>query len=803
MEKDNILSGLSEEQKRAATTTEGNIRLVAGAGSGKTHTFTKRFAYICKVLGVDPLRILAVTFTNKAATEMRERVAQAIDINPELLNIFTFHRLALNICKKHLSEIGYPTVVENGEEHADIVIGSTPVSAMAKELFDSYADEINQLEPEDKQIFISGVIRYTKAIISGKNYTDILLSEDEELSSPLEVVEYEKQKVAVKKQKDSIKRKNQAIRKKIKEDFKKDAAHYLLRQEMKNNDKQADAIKVEHEGPAPTMSWAKKIIKMKISTKVLTFDDLIMFALYLLKNYENVREYWQSQFDYIQVDEFQDTDYEQLEILQILSEKNKGLFTVGDPDQGIYQFRGVKPEIFNELDIHFENLQTIYMEDNYRSAEPVLTAANAIIKLNKNRLKKELKYKSGIEDMEAPLLCVGTEQYTAAQLEFNQIRKMLKAGVKPDDICVLYRDKNCDLTEELVRYLRQTDIPLDCQFKSGAFASTFEDIVLAIMCYRYTEGSANFLGKFIDTFFGLEYVGMFDSTLLDELTLDADSIISFLENLYPKPAEGKKATGQYKKYCESAEDCKKVIRETVDYWNKLSGSEKQNLCSEDAQLGTDDGVADGLHIMTMHKSKGLEFPYVFVHMDNGMSPKITNFSNLDSLEEEVRLAYVAVSRAKNQVYLCYQDDTSLSPFTAQSCLDIKPIHSTAYQLPDDDSLQRNVNWFLNQLDMYFFLNNEGVCQLKTADGILAGFRYVTMSKGSRYYLQVTSADLVSAGVEPPEIMGDAVVMYQDGVIKTFEEMHGTVPVINITDKDDIRKLFSASTVSEVLDKYIG
>lgn len=145
---DNILSTLSEEQRVAATTTEGNIRLAAGAGSGKTHTLTTRVAYICHSKDIAPSRILSLTFTNKAAEEMRERVAKKLGVDEQCLNMMTFHKLALLICKKFLAKIGYPTTIEDGEDVADIVIGPTPVASMANELFLQYKDSISQMEPE-------------------------------------------------------------------------------------------------------------------------------------------------------------------------------------------------------------------------------------------------------------------------------------------------------------------------------------------------------------------------------------------------------------------------------------------------------------------------------------------------------------------------------------------------------------------------------------------------------------------------------------------------------------------------------
>ena len=800
---DNILSTLSEEQRVAATTTEGNIRLAAGAGSGKTHTLTTRVAYICHSKDIAPSRILSLTFTNKAAEEMRERVAKKLGVDEQCLNMMTFHKLALLICKKFLSKIGYPTTTEDGEEVADIVIGPTPVASMANEMFLQYKDSISQMEPGDSDTFEQAVVRYTKSIIKGYDYVNLLLEEDGELASPMEIVNYEVLKADCKKTKDALSKNKLAIRKKIKESFTRDAAHYILLKELREVETEIQNTTVAYDGVTPTMSWARKLIKMKIATKVLDFDDLIMFALYLLKNFEDVREYWQSQFDYIQVDEFQDTDYRQLEMLQIISEKSRGTFVVGDPDQSIYQFRGVCPEIFNNLDIYFKDLKTIFMEDNYRSSKAVITSANSIITLNQNRLKKELKFKSGIEDMEAPLICVGTDKLSAAQMELGQIGKMLKAGVNPNDICILYRDRTCPITEELVRYLKQYNIPLDCQFKPYSYPGTFEDIVMAMLMYKHSGGSENFLGKFLDLIYGDDFNGVFDKMQLQDIQTDNESIYGFIASIYPKKFSVKgNPIGNYKKFVENEGAVKQVVADTIDYWNNLSEEEKDDLCSEEKQMNTEQADAEGIHIMTIHKSKGLEFPYVFVHMDNDKCPKLGNQTDFNSLEEDVRLAYVAVSRAKKQVYLCFSDATTMSPFIAQSCSTIEPIHGASYVLPDAEALKRNINDFNSMLDMYFFLKGEGVYRLRTADGIIAGYRYMAVIGGSRYYFQSTAEKLVEAGVEPPQFFDEAVVMLENGKINTYEEIHGTVPVVNITDLTDIRNLFNAENIFETIAKYI-
>lgn len=791
---DEILESLSREQKIAATTTEGNIRLVAGAGSGKTNTLTKRVAYICQKNNISPERILSVTFTNKAAEEMKQRVSSYMEIPEDELEMMTFHCLALNICKRDLYRMGFPKITDiNGNEETDILIGSTPLAVLAKDLFDKNADELSNLSDEDAEYFKSRVIKYANSVVKAHKYADFLTEEITELNSVSDVIEYERKKDEIGKEKGKLDRRMGDIRKEIKENFKRSDGIYALLGNLRNLKKEKDSLKVEKSGDAPTLSWAKALIQMKAATKVIDFDDIIMFAEYLLENYQEVRDYWQNKYDYIQVDEFQDTDWRQLNILKLLSEKSKGLFVVGDPDQSIYIFRGVLPEVFNTLDEHLDNLQTIYMEDNYRSSNAVIQAANAVIELNKNRLKKTLVPKSGIKDMAAPLLCVGTSAYTAAQLEFKQIQKMIKKGVNPNNICVLYRDKNCVVTEELVAMLKKTDIPLDNQFKSITYAETFSDAVLNILKYRYSKG-VNFLGNMIENVFGEGYDKVFDPTQVDSINLDANSIFEFIQNIYPKNYSVKTGNpiGKYKKFVEAAGEIEVVVSQTVEEWDSMSEAEKVIACSEDSIMNNEQDAVDGIHIMTIHKSKGLEFDYVFCNsMDGGMCPKYNSFTNIDSLEEDVRLAYVAITRAKKQVYLGVEQMTTISPFIAQVSLAIEPIHASSVQMPDTSNLYNTVAEFNSVLDMYYLLKDEGVYRLEY-NGAVVGYRYALMLDGSRIYLQATWNDIIKAKAIPDDsiIKGVAeVAEVKNGIIISYEKINETVPVYDISDTDLLNDLF--------------
>lgn len=805
-----ILEGLNDQQKVAATTIDGNIRLVAGAGSGKTNTLTRRVAYISSTKGISPDRILSVTFTNKAAEEMRSRVSSYLGVNEDNLQMMTFHSLALEIVKKDLSRLGFPTKINSeGEEVADVLVGSAPINVIAKDFFEANEHLLDecQFSHEEKKAFYSAVIRYTKNVIKAHNYVDLLLDDNEFLASPREVLEYSVEKADAEKQKKSLQNKMSTIRRQIKDGFARTNEVYEMLNTLRMMENEAENIKVAlPEGKEnPTKSWARALLKAKFATKTINFDEIIMFAEYLLANFDEVREAWRNKYDYIQVDEFQDTDYSQLKILKLISNGNN-LFVVGDPDQSIYIFRGAMPEIFSNLDEHIKNLQTIYMETNYRSSEAIVDISNAVIELNANRLPKKLKAFGAVKGADAPLLCVGTGEdatspYSTAMLEYKQIKKMLENGVAPNEICVLYRDKNCGNTDELVRMLKNDkDIPLDNHFKSSAFENNFEDITLNLLKYRHSHQD-NFLGNFVEGVFGKDY-----EEIVELGDISEGDPMAVITRLYPEQLSVKTGApiGNYKKFNDNNDAIRAVVKRTVEEWDALSNEERDLLCSEEKTLHPDEDVQDGLHILTYHKSKGLEFDYVFVNsLEQDVCPKVNNFTNTASLEEDVRLAYVAITRARKQVYLGAANIDRISPFIAQAWLRREPVVGSAIVKPDSITLNALADSFKTLLDKFYMLNYEGIYTLEE-DGIVVGYRYATMLNGSRVYFHANVKDVRSANATPNTdfIRGKAEVTHnKDGNILSYEEINKTVDVVNVSNATLIDDLFAKRNPVRAINSY--
>ena len=205
--------------------------------------------------------------------------------------------------------------------------------------------------------------------------------------------------------------------------------------------------------------------------------------------------------------------------------------------------------------------------------------------------------------------------------------------------------------------------------------------------------------------------------------------------------------------------------------------------------------------MTIHKSKGLEFDYVFANMDNEICPKMNNFTNYQSLEEDVRLAYVAITRAKKQIYLGFQTLDTISPFVAKSNVTIEPIHGANLTLPDVETEKNTVKEFLKLLDCYYFLNEEGIYELRNNEEVV-GYRYQTMIKGTRVYLQVDLDDVKKAGICVEDVSGTAEVTLENGRVKSYEEINGTVPVYNVTDAGLVTELFVNQNPLRTLRHYI-
>lgn len=605
-----ILQGLNAAQREAVTTTEGFVRVIAGAGSGKTRALSHRFAFLVNEVGILPGNILCVTFTNKSAGEMRQRIHNLTGDN-DTGYINTFHGFCVSILQEDSHAVQYPKNF--------LVLDNSDIDAMLQ-------------------------IIYEERGLSLRNMT---------YAKAREMIE---------------------IRKLFKE-----PEYYL---DM--TDLSLDALHEKYE----TASSAGDIIfygylYQEKKCFGLDYNDLIKFSLYIFQRNPDIQLKWQKRLEYIMIDEFQDIDSLQYELMEALCGYHKNLFIVGDPDQTIYTWRGADVRFLLDFDRAFPGTKTILMMENYRSTPQILAAANSLIATNKRRIKKEL-----IPTLPGgtPVLChcAGTAKAEARWI-VERLQELQEQGVPYQDTTVLYRAHY--VTRTIEEAFMREKIPYTI-FSGTQFFQRMEikDALsyLRIIAYkddlsflRVANSPKRNLGKRRMQFLR-EFAAERQCSLYDAL----------LQNLDHEIMKGTKA-GQFVKLVESfaAGYAQRSVSEVLSDVLNQSGYEKQlrtegsqerldNLaelkqsvyefettCGEEVTLehylshvalftNSDADVAQNkVRLMTVHAAKGLEFPYVFLcQMNEGVFPS-RKTGTLEAMEEERRLAFVAMTRAKRGLYL--------------------------------------------------------------------------------------------------------------------------------------------------------
>lgn len=603
------LSKLNDRQKEAVLHDKGPLLVVAGAGSGKTRVLTTSIAYLIKEKNVNPVNILAITFTNKAANEMKERIADLLNEDVSYLWIGTFHSICARILRINIDKLGYNnnfTIYDTNDQ-------KTLVKEILKDL--DYKDDISPKE--------------TLNIISSCKNKSI---------SPDQFI-------------------------KLNTFYTKQEQYYNIYKEYE---------------------------KRKFEYNSLDFDDLILKTLDLFEQSEETLKYYRSKFEYVYVDEYQDTNKSQYELIKYIGKYHNNITVVGDADQSIYSFRGA--DINNILDFEkdFEDSKTIKLEQNYRSTPNILKAANKLIENNDERKDKNLWTS---KDEGAQVLykksAVETEE---ARFVIDEINLLLNEGYNLKDIAILYRTnaqsrifeeflmknlldyrvvgglKFYDRKEikDLVAYLKVLVNPKDDislkriinEPKKGIGAKTLEKL----------ENKAFKMG------FSLTEL-VTDPSLFNELD---GNLKKACEKFY-KPLE--EIFDNYKKYkivdlieevlkksgyLKALEESYSVEnRSRIDNINEFisSAAEYQNNNPEDdiydylenlsllSDLDKTDEIEDSVSLMTIHSAKGLEFKVCFVvGMDEGLFPSKRSLDE-GNIEEERRLCYVAITRAMEKLYL--------------------------------------------------------------------------------------------------------------------------------------------------------
>ena len=601
---------LNAAQMEAVTTTEGFVRVIAGAGSGKTRALTHRFAYLVNELGVLPEHILCVTFTNKAANEMRQRIHNLIGDN-DTGYINTFHGFCVAVLQEDSNAVQYPK--------SFLVLDNSDIDAMLRIIY-----EERELTLRDKTFSDArDMIEMQKLFRKPEYYLDLI-------------------------------------------DMSLDALHEKYMQAVGTDD----------------IIFYGYLYQQK-KCFGLDYNDLIKFTLYIFKQDADIRLKWQKRLEYIMIDEFQDIDGLQYELMEVLCDYHQNLFIVGDPDQTIYTWRGANVKYLLDFDKRFPNVRTIMMMQNYRSTPEILAAANSLISRNRSRIPKDLV--PTLPNGDPVRFCFSPNSEEEAKWIAEEIEKLVERGEKYRRIAVLYRAHYVTRSieeaflEKKIPYHIYSGVPFFGRAEIKDALSYLRMVVLQddLSFRRIANVPKRNLGKrrmeFLEGYaqeHGCTLYEALKATVDDEIFKGtrAQRFIRLIESYtytysnYPVSELLSKLTDEsgYEEMLRT-----EGSQERLDNLAELKQSvhDYEITCGEEASaehylahiaLFTNADVpdtADQVKLMTVHAAKGLEFPRVFLcGMGEGIFPS-RKTRDLQGMEEERRLAFVAMTRAEEQLTL--------------------------------------------------------------------------------------------------------------------------------------------------------
>ena len=604
------LEQLNEAQREAVTTTEGYVRVIAGAGSGKTRALTCRFAYLVNELGIMPGNILCVTFTNKAAQEMRQRIHKMTGDN-DTGYINTFHGFCVSVLDEESYAVQYPK--------SFLVLDNSDIDSMLKIIYEERGLSLRDMS------FASAreMIEIQKLFKKPEYYRDLIALPLDEL--------HEKYRLAA--------------------DVKDIIFYGYLYQEKK--------------------------------CFGLDYNDLIIFTLHIFRENPDIRLKWQERLEYIMIDEFQDIDGLQYELMEALQGYHKNLFIVGDPDQTIYTWRGANTKFLMDFDQSHEGTKTILMLKNYRSTPQIVAAANALIGKNHQRIAKDLE--AVLPDGPLPVYNHAASQQKEAQWMAEKIRALAETGVSLGDIAILYR------AHYVTRNIEEVFLKEKVPYKIYSGVQFFDRMeikdtlsYLRMLAYkddlsfrRIANVPKRNLGQrrmqFLEETAERERCSLYTALQnhLDDEIFKGTKAAKFVELIetFAKLAESMPISELFAKLCDKS-GYEAMLRtegaqERLDNLAELKQSilDYEISCGEETSLqhylehvalfsNAEQPVADGkVKLMTIHAAKGLEFPYVFLCALNEDVFPSKKTSTLEAMEEERRLAFVAVTRAEQALYL--------------------------------------------------------------------------------------------------------------------------------------------------------
>ena len=656
---EDYLNRLNEEQMAAVTATEGMVRVIAGAGSGKTRALSSRFAFLVNEIGILPGNILCVTFTNKAAGEMRQRIHNLTGDN-DTGYINTFHGFCVSVLQEDSHVVQYPK--------SFLVLDNSDIDAMLQGIYEERGLTLRDMTFSHAR----DMIEIIKLKERPKYYLDMISMSTEALWEKYE---------------------------------------------------QADEVK--------DIIFYGYLYQQK-KCFGLDYNDLIKYTLYIFQQNENVRQKWQKRLEYIMIDEFQDIDDLQYELMEVLCAYHRNLFIVGDPDQTIYSWRGANGKYLMEFDRDFRDVKTIMMMKNYRSTPQILSAVNSMIARNKNRIPKDL-----IPTQPAgPSVCCHRAENTQAEAKWiaEKIRALEEAGTRLNEIAILYRAHY--VTRSIEEGLLQAKIPYTIYSGVQFFGrAEIKDALAYLRMIAYRDDLSFLricnvpkrnLGKRRIAFLK-ETAERQGSTLYEALKENLDApefkgtkaaqFVRLIDG-YADGQEGRQVSDILTSILDDS-GYEEMLRtegsqERLDNLAELKQSvyEFESTCGEETELtnylshvalfsNSDTAEQpDKVKLMTVHAAKGLEFPHVILcGMSEGIFPS-RKITTREGMEEERRLAFVAMTRAEKALYLTTADGRNLdgSPrYPSRFILDIDQ-DLLEYTAPPQEGLVREARNYIDRTD---------------------------------------------------------------------------------------------------------
>ncbi len=590
------LDFLNEKQKEAVITTEGPILVIAGAGSGKTRVLTTKVAYLVQEKKINPSHILAITFTNKAAKEMKDRVIGMLGSIAYTIPISTFHSFGLQLMKENYEALGYKPNFT--------IMDSDDTLTIIKKIIKELGYDPKEYNPKAIRNKISGA---KNELMNAKEYEKYAATTYEEV-----VV-------------------------KVYERYEK---------------------------------------KLKANNS-FDFDDLLMKPIELFQSHPEILKKYQERFEYILIDEYQDTNEAQYMLTKMLSAKYKNVCVVGDDSQAIYAWRGANYKNILNFEKDFKDTKVILLEENYRSTQNILNVANNIIKNNKQKKEKNL-WTSNEEGVKIKYHKADNEKDEAFYVT-TEIQTLLKKGVKEKEIAVLYRtnaqsrnmeemllkenipykvvgnfyfynrkeikDLICYLkliynTNDDISFMRVVNVP-----KRGIGEKSLESLSIKAMNENTSLFGTITDGKLLSFKHMIEEIQKTDCSLTElvDLILEKTGIKEELEHEKTLEADIR---------LENLEEFKTITKTFEEKNGIISLEDFLNEISLVSDIEEHKNNTDVVTLMTVHSAKGLEFEHVFlIGMEEGIFPHSNSLMDMEQIEEERRLCYVAVTRAKKTLHL--------------------------------------------------------------------------------------------------------------------------------------------------------